>query len=357
MKNTRDELIMKGERSLDQLNTAQDVLIFGTTAYAPAIATYMEKLSDARIRFVDDTKSGSQFMGREVIALRDADPKLPVISSVIEGRPKTVHHLLEGAGFHGIGSYLHLNLADAAAFPVPFWKNNVADIDAHADKYAWLRSLFADDTSRATLDDVLDLRYNNDFLSGGLTYRLNEQYWEPFIDCARIASFVDGGSFDGNTTLQFIQRNPAFERADVFEPFPDSMRSAQRLLAPYANVRFHERAILDGAKDLHFETGKGSANGLSESGQLKVRSCALDQELEGVRIGMIKLDIEGAEPLAIDGARGIISSQRPVLAICVYHDQSHFWKIPEQVLAIRNDYKVYLRHYTEGIYETVMYFV
>ena len=27
------------------------------------------------------------------------------------------------------------------------------------------------------------------------------------------------------------------------------------------------------------------------------------------------------------------------------------------VLSIRSDYKIYLRHYTEGIYETVMYFI
>jgi hypothetical protein len=72
---------------------------------------------------------------------------------------------------------------------------------------------------------------------------------------------------------------------------------------------------------------------------------------------LIKIDIEGEEAAAIEGARRTIAAHHPRLAICVYHRAGDFWRIPRQVLAIRDDYDIYLRHYTESIYETVMFFM
>ena len=60
---------------------------------------------------------------------------------------------------------------------------------------------------------------------------------------------------------------------------------------------------------------------------------------------------------AIVGAETVIRKWHPSMAICVYHKPDDFWKIPEQVLAIRNDYKLYMRHYTQGSDETVMFFI
>ena len=70
----------------------------------------------------------------------------------------------------------------------------------------------------------------------------------------------------------------------------------------------------------------------------------------------------GAEPdvaadEALQGAQGHIKNGHPILAIAVYHTVSDFWRIPEYVLSLRPDYRIFLRHYTEGWSETVMYFI
>ncbi len=75
------------------------------------------------------------------------------------------------------------------------------------------------------------------------------------------------------------------------------------------------------------------------------------------RVDFIKLDIEGAEQDAIDGAEETIKKYKPILAICVYHNAEDWYKIPQKVLSIQSDYDIYLRHYMEGIFETVMYFI
>ncbi len=76
-----------------------------------------------------------------------------------------------------------------------------------------------------------------------------------------------------------------------------------------------------------------------------------------VKITFVKIDIEGAEGLAIEGMTRHILDEHPKLAISVYHKADDFWKIPEQILTIRDDYELYMRHYTEGTDETVMFFM
>jgi hypothetical protein len=71
----------------------------------------------------------------------------------------------------------------------------------------------------------------------------------------------------------------------------------------------------------------------------------------------IKMDLEGWELRALAGSREHIIMDHPKLAICVYHHPSHFWGVFGFVMGLRADYKVFLRHYTEGLDETVMYFV
>jgi hypothetical protein len=71
----------------------------------------------------------------------------------------------------------------------------------------------------------------------------------------------------------------------------------------------------------------------------------------------LKMDIEGSEVSALQGSVRTISRYRPRLAICVYHLASDLWQIPRLVLNIDSRYAIYLRHYTEGVVETVMYFV
>jgi FkbM family methyltransferase len=101
---------------------------------------------------------------------------------------------------------------------------------------------------------------------------------------------------------------------------------------------------------------KGSANHLLDNGNVEVKVSTLDN-LVDENVDYIKLDIEGEELNAIIGSNRIIKECKPYLAVCIYHNQSHFWQIPISILNINPYYRIYLRHYTEGIFETVMYFI
>lgn len=83
----------------------------------------------------------------------------------------------------------------------------------------------------------------------------------------------------------------------------------------------------------------------------------LDDVLHGEQVTFIKMDIEGSEYNALLGAKETICKYKPKLAISVYHKKDDLWKIPSLILEYNPDYKLYLRHYSFGYAETVLYAV
>jgi hypothetical protein len=79
--------------------------------------------------------------------------------------------------------------------------------------------------------------------------------------------------------------------------------------------------------------------------------------MHGEPVTFIKMDVEGAEPLALRGASRIIRSQKPRLAVCVYHHFSHLWEVPGMIHELVPEHRIYLRHHTNLEYETVCYAV
>lgn len=330
--------------------------IFGATSYGLTLACSLASMGKD-VSFVDNYYNESRFDQFNVWKTEQADISIPIISSIIEGRPKTAHRFLEQAGFRHIKSYFNFFILDPQTYPIPFQERNVEDVSENSDKYLSLREKLMDNLSKQHLTGVLQLRLGGDFLQDNLTYNLKNQYQLEVINFKDHFNYVDGGSFDGQTALTFSELNPNYNSIHVFEPFPDSMRATQQTLKDLDNITFHSIATWHCKEQLNFSATKGSANGIDLNGELAVQADALDALLKDKKIDFIKLDIEGAELNALHGAAEIIRSQKPLLAVCVYHSQSHFWQIPEFVLGLNPDYKIYLRHYTEGIYETVMYFV
>jgi hypothetical protein len=63
-------------------------------------------------------------------------------------------------------------------------------------------------------------------------------------------------------------------------------------------------------------------------------------ELRLPRVDFIKMDIEGAEPKAIVGAKETIARFRPRMALCIYHVKGDETMVPKLVHDAVSDYKV-----------------
>ncbi|MDR2651595.1 MAG: hypothetical protein LBC68_04690, partial [Prevotellaceae bacterium] len=63
----------------------------------------------------------------------------------------------------------------------------------------------------------------------------------------------------------------------------------------------------------------------------------------------------GAELKALYGAEKTIKKYKPKLAICVYHRKEDLITIPQYIKLLRDDYCLFLRHYSDFFAETVLY--
>ena len=89
---------------------------------------------------------------------------------------------------------------------------------------------------------------------------------------------------------------------------------------------------------------------------LEVESKTIDDFIpEHERIGLIKMDIEGAEYAALKGAEKVIKKDKPRLAISIYHNPSDYWRICELIHEFSSDYKFAVRHHANNHLDTVLY--
>jgi hypothetical protein len=89
-----------------------------------------------------------------------------------------------------------------------------------------------------------------------------------------------------------------------------------------------------------------------------VQAAPLDELLAGRGVTYLKMDIEGAEPDALQGAAATVRRERAILAVCAYHAQDHLWRLPLAVAGLVGDgYRYSYRRYEPDCWELVLYAV
>jgi FkbM family methyltransferase len=105
---------------------------------------------------------------------------------------------------------------------------------------------------------------------------------------------------------------------------------------------------------VNFAPAEGSGV-ISNEGQAHVQVVRLDETLINFHPSFIKMDIEGMELSALQGAENIIRDYSPDMAVCVYHNISDYYEIPLLLSRINPCYSFYLRTHSSCTMETVLY--
>ena len=325
--------------------------ILGTNAWAESIA-YVVDVDG----FIDDFTSEISYLGKPIVSMDDV-PDNALVVSVVIGKPFVAEKRMRQFQFDSLDYYAFYYYAKLPIKQVMFWDGVVEEIERNFEKYQWVYSKLNDKVSKNQFTNIINFRYSYDLrYMRGFENKEREQYFEPFLSLkTEHESFVDIGAFDGYTTEEFIKRCPNFTKIFMFEPEQNNLENTRRRLEGYDKIKYFQKGLSNQKGVLRFEAG-GSSSKISETGDLVIEVDRLD-ELIDEKVTFIKMDIEGAEKDALEGGKETIGKYHPTLAISVYHQKNDFWKIPELVFGIRSDYDLYLRHYTEGISETVMFFV
>lgn len=174
--------------------------------------------------------------------------------------------------------------------------------------------------------------------------------------------FVDVGSLDAKTAIQFSKWSGTYKKIYCIEPDKENIKKCIDNI--YNNGLINKTELvksgawsMDG--DLYINSmGNGmSSVTMKESNAYcdKIAVNKLDTILKNKKVTFIKMDIEGAELEALYGAREIISGQTPKLAISIYHKPEDIVELINLIMNYNDNYRFYLRHYSVVSWDTVLY--
>ena len=170
-------------------------------------------------------------------------------------------------------------------------------------------------------------------------------------------TFVDVGAYDGDTARAFVAWAGEWHHIYAFEPDPANREKCSRTLrelSPEKTTLFPYGAWKEKGELRFKNTGDWSSK-VNEAGELRIPVSSIDEEIRDGRVTFIKMDVEGSERAALEGAEKTIRRDHPKLAICVYHKPEDILDLPEYILSLHSDYRFYLRHYSLISTETVLY--
>lgn len=241
-------------------------------------------------------------------------------------------------------------------------------VKANEERIENMLSLLADRQSVDSWHAAMAYRTERTPIPGNLCL-LGCQYFVPgLVPLSGEIVFVDGGAFIGDTVQHLFnavkKQGGSVKRVVSFEP--DS-RNIEVLRRHFRNkpVMTIEKGLYDKEGTLSF-VSNGATSKIEEARTVhtvqrsseNVASIAvtrIDDVPECRDATFIKMDIEGSELNALEGARETILRNRPILAICIYHSNEHMVAIAEWIHDVVPDYSLHVRQHALSDRETVLY--
>lgn len=353
------------------------IVLFGAGGLGKRVAEGLAAAGRRAIAFADNDakRAGTVHAGLPVLVTADAIAQHPdavfvvaVWRSPASERMSDRIARLEAAGAKRVTSFVTLGWKYPGAL-LPYYSMDLPHPVLEArDDVLRAFDLLADEPSRREYVAHIRLRLHLDFAGLGVPATETEYFAPDLFHLLPDERFVDCGAYDGDTMRSFLAENPGFRgRALAFEPdrtsferlaswraaLPEPTRSSVDVMRAGVGARRETLTFQDGGgTGSSIAGGAGSASAVSE-----IDIVPLDEVALGLRPTLLKVDVEGFEPAVLEGARELVSSFAPTMALCVYHRQDHPWRIPLAVAALHPGYRFTLRSYCLDGWDLVLYCV
>ena len=176
---------------------------------------------------------------------------------------------------------------------------------------------------------------------------------------------IDAGACFGDTSLYFSEKVGVNGAVYAYEFDPDNLvlfRKNMEINAAIAGrVHLQEYAVWNKAgEQLRFLTNGPSTRLVTENEESNFLTTTdtIDELVDRIglnRLNFIKMDIEGAELEALQGAERSIRKFTPNLAISIYHRPEHFWLVQRYIDSLNLGYKFFIEHFTIHCEETMLF--
>lgn len=197
--------------------------------------------------------------------------------------------------------------------------------------------------------------YDTKFFFGKQYFYLQNEEW---IKTTENEIFLDCGAFNGKTIKDFVEFcGGKYNKIYSFEPIPSQYENTLKNIneAGIERVELLQKGVWSCKSSFNFSDNSSSSM-IDNAGMIPVEVVSIDEIIpENENVTFIKMDIEGAEFEALNGAINTIRRCKPKLAICIYHKPQDIIEIPMLIKSILPEYKFYIRHHSSiQEWETVL---
>ena len=216
-------------------------------------------------------------------------------------------------------------------------------VKENEDKFDFVYNHLADDESKSVYLDIINFK-----ISGKVDYLFNSfcdknEVYSKLLNLNNNEIIADLGAYDGDTIREFTAyTNGKYEHIYALEPDPKNFRKLSKNTENLTNIDIYNMGAWSRRDTLIFDR-QGSRNSKLSSKGIPVEVCDLDSLIDSP-VTMIKMDIEGSELQALNGAEKTIKTYSPKLYICAYHRNEDIFSLPMKIMKINPEYKIYFRH-------------
>ncbi len=215
----------------------------------------------------------------------------------------------------------------------------------HFDRLERVYHLLADEQSKKAFRDVVAFKITGDIsLLKGCETPAHEAY-ECILKTSCDEIYVDLGAYTGDTVRELLSHTEGrYSRIYAVEPNKRNFRKLSEYAEGMENVTLIHAAAWSENKTLYFSKSGGRMPHPTQEG-IETAAVSVDNVLNGGICTYIKMDVEGSEAEAIEGARETITRHLPKLNIALYHRVGDIFSLPLLIESLAPGYKLYLRHH------------
>ena len=181
-----------------------------------------------------------------------------------------------------------------------------------------------------------------------------KHYFDPdLVNTTKDTVYVDVGSYIGDSVDDFLDTYlEEYKKIYCYEVTDSSISTLKDKFIFNEDIIIRNKALYDKKTTLSLNTSSvdNSANTITDD-KGDIEAVTLDDDIKE-KVNIIKMDIEGAEFKALEGAKKHIKEDTPTLLISIYHGFNDLIRIPKLIKSINKSYNFYLRYYGGNIFPT-----
>lgn len=223
-------------------------------------------------------------------------------------------------------------VAGGALFDLDFVRNHCEQLEQAYD-------LLADDRSREIFAATVNFK-----LSGKLHWLREytdsrEKAFSRYLKPQKNEHFVDLGAYNGDTIRELLTyTNGTYASITALEPDRKTFKKLKKYVeqAQLTDIQLINAGAWNEPGEMLF-AGKAGRNSVlmpvmhevsHDRHTVTIPVESVDHVLGGAPCTLLKLDVEGAERMALEGARHTIQTYRPRISLSAYHRSEDLYELP-----------------------------